>query len=628
MKFGTDEDAIELPTSVAPPTDEECALIAILQDRSGLELAEFCWVDETKRPGRAPHDVCYRAYPYQWPWWRDRSKLSVDQGARSTGKSESIKAKACAFPWNFPGQEFLITAPEGPHVDAITDRIENQILAVRLLREMLATGGGQRGITHHPFVAKFAGGGKVFSRLPQKTGLGIKGTHPAMLDVDEGQDISPATWREMPEVVRFDLEGARWCVHGVSKGIRDDFFWDITQPDSGWTVHRPTALHRPDWNDEERARRIRNYGSEHSPDFKRNVYGMHGDAMNRIFMLNQLNACRDDQQGSVYNTEEYGKFIVYAEEIAARAHERSGQDHDVQVFDEVQLVELINMVQVPAAHLALIRPAQGRPRYPWWFGMDFGLVGDPTEILGFVEYTPGAEERKANRRAQIAVPDAGLTRFKLMLRIQLNGVEPELQARLILWLLETYGPRVFAMDATGNGLPVFRALQRLAGHRRDLLVEEITANTRPDLTQAQRDARKQITRIKGYNFSEKIPVEIDWQKVEELKLTKPEDILLKAAVRRWAKDAATEILRDLVAQRRLLLPYDTDVYNQWNGQTWASGIEPVDAWGNRRATYLHGIFHCLDAGRMFALGEHMVPMDDLVAETRKPKPSRLDHFGF
>lgn len=615
----TDEPAIDMPPAIVPPTDAECALIAILLDRSGLDLAEFCWVDETPRPGKK--DPCYRAYPYQWPWWRDRSKLSVDQGARSTGKSEGIMAQALAFPWNFPGQEFVLIAPEGNHVNTITSRIENRIHQVRLLREMLKTSGGNRGITHNPFHVRFAAGAEVFARLPQKTGVGVKGIHPAVLHVDEGQDISPATWDELPEVVKTDLEGARWCVHGVSKGIRDDFFWDITQPESDWTVHRPTALHRPDWNDEERQRRIKMYGSEFSPNFRRNVLGEHGDAMNRIFVLQQLNACRDDQQGSNYNLNEYARILVFAEEIAARAQARSGHEHDVQVYDDVQEAELVNLVEgsLPATHRQYADKA-------WWFGMDVGLVGDPTEILGFVEYEPDGDERRANRRAEIAVPDKGLTRFKLLVRIKLMAIEPELQARLIIWLLDRYKPRVFAMDSTGNGLPVFRALQRMAGHRRDYMVQEITEGV--NLTEAQREASQTISRIQGYNFSEKVPVEIDWPKVEELGLTDPKEILDKATVRRWAKDAGTEVLRDFVAQRRLLLPYDPDIINQWNAQTWTYGAEPVDAWGNRRATYLVGQFHVLDAGRMFGLGVHQVPMDDLVTETRKPPPDRLDSFGF
>lgn len=615
--------AIDLPSAVTPPTDAECALIAILQDRSGLELAEFCWVDEAPRKGRNPADICYRAFPYQWPWWRDRSQLSVDQGARSTGKSESIMAQALAFPWNSPQQQFMLVAPEGTHVDAITERIENRIMSVRLLREMLYTTGAQRGITHHPFAARFAGGATVFARLPQKTGLGLKGTHPAVLHVDEGQDISAAAWAEMPEIVKMDLEGAAWKVHGVSKGVRGDFFWDITLPESSWTVHRPTALHRPDWNEEERARRIENYGSEHSPDFRRNVYGEHGDAMNRIFDLRQLQACRDDQQGSDYNLNEYAKIKVYSEEVAARANARTGKHHDVEVFDEVQLAELVNMIEgaLPATH----------NRYkdlPWWFGMDVGLVGDPTEILGWIEYEPGKDERAANKRAEIAVPDAGLTRFKLMLRIQLNGVEPELQAHLIIWLLNRYGPRVFALDSTGIGIGIKRALQRLAGHRRDFLVQEVTEGGPKDLTERQQETKQRIAVIKGFNFSEKVPIEIDWDKVAELGLTDPVEILEKAAIRRTAKDAATDILRDYVAQRRLLLPFDQEIVGQWNAQTWTTGVEPVDPYGNRRATYLHGEFHILDAGRMFALGVHQVPMDDLIAETRKAPAPRFDSFGF
>jgi hypothetical protein len=99
-------------------TEEECYLWAILSDESGLDQAEFAYTDETQEDG------VFRAWPFQWPWWRCEEQKQIDRGSRSCGKSLSIKFRAFAFPFVCPGEEMVITAPEGVHLDAVTDNIE------------------------------------------------------------------------------------------------------------------------------------------------------------------------------------------------------------------------------------------------------------------------------------------------------------------------------------------------------------------------------------------------------------------------------------------------------------------------------------------------------------------------
>ena len=87
-------------------TDEEKYLAAIFDDPSGIELAEFLWVDE-EQPDR-----CFRVWDFQWTWYHNESTYQIDQAGRSLGKSMGIQMRAFAFPFNYPGQEMLITAPE------------------------------------------------------------------------------------------------------------------------------------------------------------------------------------------------------------------------------------------------------------------------------------------------------------------------------------------------------------------------------------------------------------------------------------------------------------------------------------------------------------------------------------
>lgn len=55
----------------------EAALWAILHDESGLDLAEFTWVDHEKE------DNCWRAWDFQHQWWRTPDRLQIDQCARA-----------------------------------------------------------------------------------------------------------------------------------------------------------------------------------------------------------------------------------------------------------------------------------------------------------------------------------------------------------------------------------------------------------------------------------------------------------------------------------------------------------------------------------------------------------------
>ncbi len=210
-------------------SDDEAYLWAILSDPSGLDLAEFAWYDASTPDG------CWRAWPFQWKWFRNISPLQISQCARSVGKSLSIKLRAFAFPFLHPNQEMVITAPEGVHLDAITDLIETGFMNSRLGRQMLVK--GRMGIKHRPFHMSFSNGTRIMGRIPQRDGKGVKGVHPLWLEMDEAQDYPDPGWIEITETLKRGHEGAVWRAHGVTKGVRD-YFYKFTQDRSGWVVHR------------------------------------------------------------------------------------------------------------------------------------------------------------------------------------------------------------------------------------------------------------------------------------------------------------------------------------------------------------------------------------------------------
>lgn len=54
-------------------SEEEQYLVSILQDASGIDLAEFLWKDPDQP------DNLFRCYDYQYPWYRNDSKQQIDQ---------------------------------------------------------------------------------------------------------------------------------------------------------------------------------------------------------------------------------------------------------------------------------------------------------------------------------------------------------------------------------------------------------------------------------------------------------------------------------------------------------------------------------------------------------------------
>jgi len=527
-------------------SDEEAYLYAILQDQSGLDLAEFSWYEADLDDG------CFRAWPFQWTWWRDKSPLQIDQCARSIGKTLGIQARAFVFPFSFPGQEMVVTAPELVHLEPITGLIERRFYDTRLGREIMPH--GRSAVTHRPFQMNFLTGSRIIGRIPQLTGKGVKGVHPVSLELDEAQDYPDDGWTELIETLKRGTEGATWHAHGVTRGIRDKFY-EFTQPspDNHWKVHRITAIHRPNWTSEERDEKIRLYGSRDAPDYRRNVMGQHGDQTNPLFVLHRLMRCVDSVEASPYNSDEYVGYSIKAEVL----EEMAGP------VAEEQAMALTQLLDFPEIH---------RKYTKFWCGMDVGFTTDPSEILVFAEYTPTPAELKTDEAASRAVPEKGQTRLKLVTKINLQRIANPLQARAIEWVIGFYRPVAFAMDKTGNGLGLFQDLQA-----KSIEVAKV---------------------VKGYGFSEKLIVDIDGTVV----LGDNEDVVKEAAIKSNVLEFSTDKLRELVDHARLMLPWDRDLIREFQGQTFSYSKSTMDAYGRRRRIFSQGNFHALDAARMVAMG--------------------------
>lgn len=541
-------------TIIEDLSDEEKYLYAILTDESGLDLAEFTFIDEEQRDG------CWRAWAYQWKWFRSKDPLQIDQCGRSVGKSMSIKIRGFAFPFVHPGAEMVVTAPELVHLEPVVGLIENQFYNTKLGRSMMI--GGRSAVTHRPFMMTFRNGARIIGRIPQKDGKGVKGIHPLWLELDEAQDYPAAGWIELFETLKRGSVGAVWRAHGVTRGVRDHFYRYTADPDSRWKVHRFTGMHRPTWTDEERTDAIYKYGGRDDPDYRRNVLGQHGDATSPIFVLHRLMACTDDNQESDYNREEYCNL---------RITEAWLRQTDSTILDELSVL--------PQEHLDKYRT--------FWVGMDVGLTNHPSEIVVFAEHKMDAAEYKHQKAMKVgqtggfkSVPATQeTTRLKLITRISLQRIGSPDQHEAILRVIDHYKPKAFAFDKGGLGLPIFQDIQ------------EVIENN-PDFTSVG-------TTIKGYNFSGNILVDFD-RTIPVDEFADRDEVVKDTGIKRNSVEYATDRMRKLVDEGRIWLPWDADLLGELQGQTYKITKTALNQYGKRE--YSLGKFHAFDACRMAILG--------------------------
>ena len=580
--------------------EREAYLFAILTDVSGLDQAEFLWfdpsVDDNKMcaicgskpasPHRYDHDElpgderwvddpewaaasgCFRAWAYQHSWWRNKDPKQIECNARSTGKSLSVKSRGCAFPFVHPGEEMVITAPELVHLEPIVGLIETQFNSCRLLSEFLPR--SKSAVTHRPFMMNFVNGARIIGRIPQRDGRGIKGVHPIWLEMDESQDYPHAGWLELTETLKRGFEGATWRAHGVTRGVRDDFFeFTSDSPDNPWTVHRFSAMWRPNWSNEEREEKIAQYGSKDDPDYRRNVLGLHGDKTNPIFVISRLMECVDNDALTDYNLNEY-----YHEQIKIETLGYNDQS-------------ILDVIDLPAGHLTYAGdPAEriSNPKAIFWSGMDIGFTVDPSEIVTFVEYRVKPKDEH--------------TIFKLLSRISLVRMPHREQILAILAVIDHYRPKAFSMDKNGVGLTMWNEMVEIQEAFGKGQVDRIA----PEMLPFASSMSSVLTTIKGYSFSEKLVTGLD----ATIELDPGED-QLKQAQRRNAKEYSTDILRELVDHRRLLLPWDSGFLKEFQGASYVSVRGMQDAYGKR--LFSQGNDHCLAAGTMVTTVRGLVPIE-------------------
>jgi hypothetical protein len=537
--------------------EDDFLVLALLMDP--VYAAELCFYD----PANKAYAGCYRVRDYQYPLFRIEDLYAGAACARSTGKTESIKARAFSHAFRRIMENLLITAPELIHLLPLTDAVEDRIRDTRLTREFLDTRGGQTGFTHKPFGVNFLDGTKIVGRIPRLTGTGVKGQHQPDLIIEEAQDYPEKGWIEVHETVEkdhIDADGEpdfTYHFYGVHSGARDSGFYKRTT-EGGFRQVTVTALQRPGWGAAEKQAAKAAYGGTSSPDYRRNILGEAGAAASPMFVTSRLIACVDQDRETPYNQHEYVHQLLRVEEVDEMiqdmwSEEERAQPHFNPMPDILDLPPKFSVV---------------------YGGADLGLTISPTVISIFshetVDRTP---------------------RFKLLRRYTLERFRTK-QLRQVMYALGYhFGRRLegFGIDVTGLGFPIFQEMQDDENAPQHLL---------------------NVTR--GYFFNAKVPVNVDPEFVSqdangklrdqygsEVKLIEDPYTNEKRYVTMMPMIAAsTRYLRDdFVDTGFLLLPFDPEIVTDMQGETAQRVMKVGEMTGRRKPN----AFHILDSFRAMAM---------------------------
>ena len=221
--------------------EDDFLLMAMLCDP--IYMSELLFED----PLNHEHGGCYTVRDYQYPLFRPPDCYAAFPCGRSTGKTESIKARAVSHAFKRRGEDMLLTAPELIHLEALTQHVEQRLTSTRLTHDFLKRDYQKTGFTHKPFQVDFMDGTRIMGRIPRLTG-------PQPLDA---RILTQQGWTTMGEVVAgdgvFDARGRVTRVLGVTNSWESPVFrvefsdgtythadrshrWRVCTDSQGWRI--------------------------------------------------------------------------------------------------------------------------------------------------------------------------------------------------------------------------------------------------------------------------------------------------------------------------------------------------------------------------------------------------------
>lgn len=367
-------------------TEEEAWLWFILQ--SPALSAEFFWSDDS---GNA-----LRLWHFQWEFFDNDYQREFSFCARYVSKSWCAAARAFTFPFRCPGETMFITAAEGMHLDTLLAKFDYEVEDSYIHRNFM------KRVIHKPFYKRIcANGSKIFARVPQRTGKGVKSIHAKEVIVDEFQDFTPKAKSELVEVYK---AAARRFIAGVPE-VKSDPFVRRMLRGAEYKIWRFPRMKNPDWNDLLRQEKIAEYGGEDSAEYRRNVYGEPVEEYKSIFK----------------------KRVLYSL-VETNSQSEINKIYENEVYREEQTpADLINFVPIDSK------------KYPaLYMGIDLGWVESPTVIV-----VVGLKENK----------------FHILKIYSFYRYEEPDKLSILKKALITFDPIVVGIDSTAGGVGIYQNLK-------------------------------------------------------------------------------------------------------------------------------------------------------------------------
>lgn len=346
--------------------------------------------------------------------------------------------------------------------------------------------------------------------------------------------------------------------YGVHSGARDTGFFSRASQ-GGFKMVNVTALMRPDWNAAQKQAAIGAYGSTNAPDYRRNILGEPGAAASPFFVTARLVACVDQDRDSRYNTIEYRKQEIRAEEFA-----------------ELRL-PMREVLDLPTGYKEV------------WGGMDIGMTESPSVI------TLWSREKVK-----------GAWRLKLFRRIQLWRMRTREQRETLYAIAHTYGKALkgFGVDSTGIGFPLMQEMEDDEAAPEHLIraMQGFFFNAKvPVGVDKEYVTKDQQGRLRD-QFGAAVKEELD-----------PLTNTMRYITLMPMIEASTRYLREFVDTQFMMLPFDTEITSDMQAET-QQRVKRIAGLKNKP-----NAFHILDSMRAMAMVYKREEIEaQLAHEERRP----------
>lgn len=417
--YGFDEERFTEEWKARGLLKEEIAVLIPFWDR--VKFAKM-FLKEGNKP--------WKAHDYQCESNNYRGKRKVHRSGRSTGKTKDLEIVSINNSILDPNQETLIAAQREQHIEPLFERLIRTFTTNPDLNCLL-----KRKPQRSPdYIIELKNNHIIWGRIGGPSGQNFQGMHVRYQFIEEGQEMTQSSWRELLPGLN---DGGYRYVWGVPNGVRNKYY-DITE-DKDYKLFSWNRENCPGVTEKDIKEWTKDYGGKTSADYLHLVKGEHGTRRFATFDIEDYNSC-------------VNKSMKVIDTQILKSDLRS---HSIKSM-------LVNLRD-------LRPPFEGQ----YVLGCDVGWTTDPTEIVLYV--------------------DDGKTMANF-LRVHLEGLKMDEQKDVILFIDKLFPLNVIGIDRGGIGLGLEHMLQATDNRLNQITKgfhwgQNVTVGIKPDNTLDEREAK-------------------------------------------------------------------------------------------------------------------------------------------